>query len=287
MRTVSSSLVAALVLALAAVRWRSPPAAAARPPQENPNTDAAATQPTYSGPAAGDGRRAGVPHQSLGQHQRQQPLRRLPRAPASSRRCSRAGRHQSRLRGRQCARRSRRILPARAWWPRSAGGHNCWLARPRPARTCMTTWISNWAGACGSGGGTQIQLVAPPVKDVGSSRSFPDDSALFGSHHLARSCVAPAQIASRCHSLDRRPLRSRRSSPATNVDEAYAAAHTKINLDDNSRGLDDAKSRLVVRLRDEFHNCWTGNCATDAAAMYDADPGVRRRHRPSRRSIRT
>ncbi len=42
---------------------------------------------------------------------------------------------------------------------------------------------------------------------------------------------------------------------------AYEAAKSKINLDD------PALSRLVLRLRNEFHNCWTASCANDANAM--------------------
>jgi hypothetical protein len=45
---------------------------------------------------------------------------------------------------------------------------------------------------------------------------------------------------------------------------AYAAAKSKINLDT------PANSRLVIRLRSEFHNCWSGNCAADAQIMEDA-----------------
>src|SRR5687767_1272326 len=58
-----------------------------------------------------------------------------------------------------------------------AGGHNCWLSSASACADLLTTWIRNWAGAS-AGGGTQIQLVAPPLRDVGSSRSFPDASTL-------------------------------------------------------------------------------------------------------------
>ena len=48
-------------------------------------------------------------------------------------------------------------------------------------------------------------------------------------------------------------------------DAAYAAIKSKINLDNPSQ------SRLVVRLRDEFHNCWGGaGCAANAQTMLDA-----------------
>ena len=49
------------------------------------------------------------------------------------------------------------------------------------------------------------------------------------------------------------------------VDTAYAAIKSKINLGN------PAASRLVVRLRDEFHNCWgTAGCAANAQTMLDA-----------------
>ena len=44
------------------------------------------------------------------------------------------------------------------------------------------------------------------------------------------------------------------------MNEAYAAARVKINLDE------PALSRLVVRLRSEFHNCWS-DCAANADEM--------------------
>ena len=46
---------------------------------------------------------------------------------------------------------------------------------------------------------------------------------------------------------------------------AYAAIKAKINLDNPDQ------SRLVVRLRDEFHNCWgSAGCAANAQTMLDA-----------------
>src|SRR4051812_33391725 len=52
------------------------------------------------------------------------------------------------------------------------GGHNCWLQSPAACADTLTVWIKNWAGATASGG-TQIQLIAPDVKEVGGSKSFP------------------------------------------------------------------------------------------------------------------
>src|SRR5690606_28332883 len=50
---------------------------------------------------------------------------------------------------------------------------------------------------------------------------------------------------------------------SANVDVAYDAARGKINLDD------PANSRLVIRLRDEGHNCW-GDCAANAQQVQAA-----------------
>ena len=47
------------------------------------------------------------------------------------------------------------------------------------------------------------------------------------------------------------------------MDTAYAAVKTKINLDSPD------SSRLVLRLREEFHNCWS-DCAANATTMEDA-----------------
>src|SRR5688572_2203164 len=62
-----------------------------------------------------------------------------------------------------------------------AGGHNCWLSAPSACADTLTVWIRNWAGSTATGG-TQIQLQAPTIKEVGQSKTFPDDQgALFAS----------------------------------------------------------------------------------------------------------
>ena len=53
-------------------------------------------------------------------------------------------------------------------------------------------------------------------------------------------------------------------SDADAVELAYEAAKSKMNLDD------PAISRFVLRLRNEFHNCWTQSCANDANTMQAA-----------------
>jgi len=143
-----------------------------------------------------------------------------------------------------------------------ASGHNCWLGTNQAAiqacATTLQTWVENWIGGTASGGTKTIQLVAPPDKDVGQSRNFPSDSAGFAS------TVYPllTQYCAGCHSSSS----ATRQSPYfadEDVETAYAAVKTKINLDSPEA------SRLVLRLRDEFHNCWS-NCAANSTTMEDA-----------------
>ncbi len=137
------------------------------------------------------------------------------------------------------------------------GGHNCWLASDSACADQLTVWIRNWAGQT-LGGTRGAPLQPPPIKDVGASKSFPTDSALFGS------TVYPVltQYCSRCHSSGAITPQSPFFAEA-DVDVAYAAVRAKINLDTPDQ------SRLVLRLRQEFHNCWT-DCATAANVMQSA-----------------
>jgi hypothetical protein len=134
------------------------------------------------------------------------------------------------------------------------GGHNCWLASDSACADILETWISNWAGTSAVGGGG-VELEAPPIKDAGASKQFPDNPTLFST------TVYPLleQYCSRCHS----PAAATAQSPyfaSGDLDEAYAAVRVKINLDQPDL------SRLVLRLRNEFHNCWS-DCAANANTM--------------------
>jgi hypothetical protein len=135
-----------------------------------------------------------------------------------------------------------------------AGGHNCWLASADACADILTTWISNWAGAT-AGGGATVELKPPPLRDPGASKNFPADPGLFGT------TVHPVvtQYCARCHA----PAAASAQSPyfaSPDVNEAYAAARVKINLDQPEQ------SRLVERLRGELHNCWS-DCAANANEM--------------------
>jgi mono/diheme cytochrome c family protein len=137
------------------------------------------------------------------------------------------------------------------------GGHNCWLAADSACADQLTVWIRNWAGAA-QGGSRGVNLQPPALHDVGASKSFPVSSGAFAV------TVYPllSQYCSRCHSSNAATPQSPFFAEA-DVDVAYAAVRAKINLDT------PADSRLVVRLRDEFHNCWT-DCGQSAAIMQAA-----------------
>jgi len=136
-----------------------------------------------------------------------------------------------------------------------AGGHNCWETVASVCGDIMTSWIENWAGNSTGGSARTIELQAPVIRTVGTTKTFPADTTLFGT------TVYPLleQHCSDCHN----------SSAATpqapffadsNIAVAYDAARQKIDLDD------PAASRLVNRLRFEFHNCWS-SCTNNADEM--------------------
>jgi hypothetical protein len=134
-----------------------------------------------------------------------------------------------------------------------AGGHNCWLASADACADILTTWITNWAGTSQVGGG--VELEAPPLRDPGASRSFPASPGLFAStvHPLLE------EYCSRCHTSSAANAQSPYFA-SSDVNEAYAAARVKIDLDQPEL------SRLVLRLRNEFHNCWS-DCAANSGEM--------------------
>jgi Concanavalin A-like lectin/glucanases superfamily len=145
-----------------------------------------------------------------------------------------------------------------------AGGHNCWLSSAQACADILTTWIKNWAGGVSSGG-TQIQLVAPLDKDVGSTKTFPASAAGF------QATIYPllTQFCSRCHSANALTPQTPYFA-SSDVNEAYANAQAKINLDTPDL------SRFYVRLHDESHNCWVPqgssavSCPQSSATMLAA-----------------
>ncbi len=142
------------------------------------------------------------------------------------------------------------------------GGHNCWLASAQACADILTTWISNWAGgSSASTGGTQIQLVAPPLQTVGQTKVYPTDPTLFSQ------TVYPVvtQWCSRCHSESAASPQSPYFASA-NLEEAYLAAQPKMDLNTPTN------SRFYQRLAIDSHNCWGSpvSCPNSAATMLAA-----------------
>src|SRR5262249_19921699 len=107
------------------------------------------------------------------------------------------------------------------------GGHNCWLASAEACAGRLTAWISTGQGGA-AGGGTQIQLVAPPDKDVGDSRAFPSLAAFQSTIYPLVTGTAGCV---RCHS----PTAATPQSPffaSADVNEAYNAVRAKVNMED-------------------------------------------------------
>ena len=137
-------------------------------------------------------------------------------------------------------------------------GHNCWVADPGTCGSIMTTWIENWVGYAGEGGRT-IVLQAPDNVEPGDTKSFPSDTALFEAH-LWRDDRLKLYCSS-CHSSDAATPQQPYFADVDSVQVAYEAVKPKIDLDT------PANSRLVIRVRDEFHNCWNNDCQTSGAQM--------------------
>ncbi len=159
-----------------------------------------------------------------------------------------------------------------------AEGHNCWQGNDAGAVAACANivegYIANWANDALGGAAKVIQLIPPPIKDAGASKNFPATApAEFAPVHnlLTTYC-------SNCHTSDA-AIPQTPYFAGSDMEESYQLAKSKISLDeylcDTATPLNEAKSRFVVRLRDEFHNCWTsGNCSADALSMHNAVEGL-------------
>ncbi len=135
-----------------------------------------------------------------------------------------------------------------------AGGHNCWLDSDQACGETMQQWIKLWADDRVSTANT-IELKAPVIREPGTSKNFPIENTLFSQH------VYPVvtQYCAGCHN----EYSSTAQSPffaSDDIDKAYESAKRVINLEQPD------KSRLVIRLRNEFHNCWS-DCQANSNEM--------------------
>lgn len=158
------------------------------------------------------------------------------------------------------------------------GGHNCWEASNAACRVQMISYIEAWMSS-GGAASTSVKLSAPQDRDPNGAdingdghgdgfRSFPSLTTYTGSQLYQ--FVSDARYCARCHS-DTSSVKQQPYFGSSTPSVSYDAIQSKIDLNDPSLsdGSLKAKSRLVVRLRDEFHNCWTASCANDAASMQD------------------
>ena len=134
-------------------------------------------------------------------------------------------------------------------------GHNCWLTSDQACADIVQGYITAWAGGTLGGQASTIQLFPPTIIDPGSSKNFPLSSADFATFVyplLVTHCAG-------CH----RETAATPQSPhfaSEDIDVAYLAAQAKIDLES------PGNSRLVLRLRNEFHNCWD-DCSSNSDEM--------------------
>jgi hypothetical protein len=145
-------------------------------------------------------------------------------------------------------------------------GHNCWLPSVPACATAITGYIQDWAAGT-AGGSKQIQLTAPVIKDPGATLTFPATAAQTAFATTVYPLVRGAGQCINCH-IDSSATKQQPYFASDDIDDAYEAIKSKINLSD------PASSRVVIRLRDERHNCWTGasvaECGADGTTMQTA-----------------
>lgn len=139
-------------------------------------------------------------------------------------------------------------------------GHNCWLTSDPACSDIMTTWIQNWAGST-SDGGREIVLEAPPLNPPGSSKSYAN-ATVQNFATIVHGPVLTTYCAG-CHSSSS-PTSQQPYFAEADAAVAFEAAKSKMDLDDAD------VSRLVIRLRNEFHNCWNVGCTAAATVMENA-----------------
>lgn len=143
-------------------------------------------------------------------------------------------------------------------------GHNCWLTSNVACADSIEQMIITWAGGTNLATVRTIKLTAPAIRSPGDSKSFPEDATDNAPNSFAQT-VHPILVAN-CQGCHEESASLPISPFFANADSATAfeAAKSKMDIDTPTN------SRFVVRLREEFHNCWTNDCAADALAMQTA-----------------
>jgi len=116
-----------------------------------------------------------------------------------------------------------------------------------------------------------LNLQEPALQTVGVSKQFPalgDDGSATDFESTVYQLTSV--YCSSCHS-ENSALQQQPYIGSDDVEVAYEAARSRINLEDGgSVTVANALSRLTQRLRDEGHNCWSGNCSSDSTSMHSA-----------------
>lgn len=150
-----------------------------------------------------------------------------------------------------------------------ASGHGCWTENLSFCEEKVKDWITDWASSSGVEL-TETALEVPDVFDVSASLTFPEDTSAFGQHvyPLLESYCAD------CHRADAPQAPVQPFFASRNLQTAYVAAQNKMlfNVTENNGNtiIDGSRSRLVLRLSEEAHNCWDNNCVTSSIQMENA-----------------
>lgn len=143
------------------------------------------------------------------------------------------------------------------------GGHNCWLDGNSTCAAILTAYIEAWAGGTASTSSREITLTAPTsLRDPGSSKTFPSDV----NDSLFATTIYPLveDYCQDCHSSSADTAQQPYFADA-DISVAYEALRSSGKIDLTT----PANSRLVLRLGEEFHNCWS-DCSANADAMEQA-----------------
>lgn len=150
-----------------------------------------------------------------------------------------------------------------------ASGHQCWLGAAQAA-TCaatVTSYIERWAGGSMQSV-SEVQLLPRVPKSPSGSKAMP--ASFNDAQGLGVNLVDTGELmelltryCSGCHS-ETAAIAQAPYFASSDSDIAYLALAGKIDL------IESDNSRLVLRLREDFHNCWddcTANSQEVSAAI--------------------
>lgn len=151
---------------------------------------------------------------------------------------------------------------------RVANGHNCWLGANQTSAcaTTLTSYIERWAQGSVSSV-SQVQLTPIPAVSPSGTKQFPDFASLSAAQLNGLTSAAPPGLlyllnthCSGCHS-DTAAVPQSPFFASDDQQIAYDAVRSKIDL------ITPTNSRVVQRLEQDSHNCWTNDCDSDASLM--------------------